>query len=469
MDWIEILREIAKKDGELQCVAEQKEVPSHAALKINRGNVVKIEKKGGYKIIINLDYIKTSDVEEAEKEKLDIAEKYGFENRRQKGEWWKKVDDINENEIAELAEVMKMFVKKSFSNKAKEKKPEKKPEKKLGRGLNNAFLEKFKNSDWHTFFNNHQNELILGIRNNYVNIYYKCSNVVKIELKKEKLCGKIAGSYLELDSKKKEVTIESSMLKNKYETIKSNINIKQENKIEKAAQQRLILNNNSNTKSEWFCVDLEYVLQLKGEKSEYGRFDIIAITKKAPYKVALIELKATRGAIGGISENFKEFLEKNDKELGTVLLDEKGSLKNVGSLGSGVLGHTYDYVNYLKTDYYKSDLKREIIDIIKNYQELKVIDKNEFVDISEDKISEQPEIYFLTINNEKDSLRKTMYNYLCNKNTNASKYNLEKIFGVNLTKHNSYLNPIFLFSEDNGENIHDILELSQYTSGFEEL
>ena len=78
MDWIEILREIAKKDGELQCVAEQKEVPSHAALKINRGNVVKIEKKGGYKIIINLDYIKTSDVEEAEKEKLDIAEKYGF-------------------------------------------------------------------------------------------------------------------------------------------------------------------------------------------------------------------------------------------------------------------------------------------------------------------------------------------------------------------------------------------------------
>ena len=98
-----------------------------------------------------------------------------------------------------------------------------------------------------------------------------------------------------------------------------------------------------------------------------------------------------------------------------------------------------------------------------------IINNNILVDISEDKISERPEIYFLTINNEKDSLRKTMYNYLCDKNKNASKYNLEKIFGINLTEDNSYFNPVFLFSEDNGDNINDIIGYAEYQIGFKVL
>ena len=32
---------------------------------------------------------------------------------------------------------------------------------------------------------------------------------------------------------------------------------------------------------------------------------------------------------------------------------------------------------------------------------------------------------------------------ICDKNKNASKYNLEKIFGINLTEDNSYFNKVF--------------------------
>lgn len=339
---------------------------------------------------------------------------------------------------------------------------------KIGRGLEDDLVKKFKNSEWLKFFKRHEKDgLFLGIRNNYVNIYYKCASIIKINLMEE--TGKIAKRYLDQKNDSGYIKISSQNLEKNYTDIKNNIDKIQIKKNEKTAQQKLIMNNNSNPESEWFCVDLEYVLQLNGKKSEYGRFDIIAITKKAPYKVALIELKATSGAIGGVSENFRRFLEKNGSGIGINLLQQKGSLRGVGSLGSGILGHAYDYVNYLNTDFYEKYLKKEIINIIKNYRELDIIDKSVFVDINEDKISELPEIYFLTINNEKDRLRKTMYNYLCNKNKNASKYNLEKIFDINLTEQNSCFNPIFLFSEDNGDNIHDILKPALYKTGFQDL
>ena len=463
MGWIEILREIEKKDGELTFAPEKKEVPSYAALKINRGNVVRIEKqKSGFKITINVMYIKNVDEKEAEREKLYIAEKYGFKNRPQDGKWWKKVKDIDESEVLELAGEMKNFVKlKSKRGQSNMK---------IGRGLEEDLVKKFKNSEWLKFYKKHEKDgLFLGIRNNYFNIYYQCASLSKIDLRTE--IGEIAKRYLNPKDEKGYIKITPKFLEKNYTSIKDNIEKIQTKKIEKVAQQKLIINNNLNPESDWFCVDLEYVLQLDGKKSEYGRFDIIAITKKEPYHLALIELKATSGAIGGISKKFREFLERNESEneIGIKLLQHTGSLREVGSLGSGVLGHAYDYVNYLNSGFYEKYLKKEIINIIKNYQELDIINNNILVDISEDKISERPEIYFLTINNEKDSLRKTMYNYLCDKNKNASKYNLEKIFGINLTEDNSYFNPVFLFSEDNGDNINDIIGYAEYQIGFKVL
>ena len=54
--------------------------------------------------------------------------------------------------------------------------------------------------------------------------------------------------------------------------------------------------NNNNKDSRWYCFDVEWVKafenqQQKNEAKFNGRFDIMAISKKKPQKVALIELK----------------------------------------------------------------------------------------------------------------------------------------------------------------------------------
>jgi len=79
----------------------------------------------------------------------------------------------------------------------------------------------------------------------------------------------------------------------------------------------------NNRNSNWFCIDVEYVkaFQNKKEKDKAdfnGRFDIIAISKKKPHKIALIELKKygnrTIGGNSGIYkhvEDFAKFYEKN--------------------------------------------------------------------------------------------------------------------------------------------------------------
>ena len=56
----------------------------------------------------------------------------------------------------------------------------KKDEKKLTRGLDEKHLNKFKESNWFEFYKQHQDELFLGIRNNYINLYYKGMNIAKL-------------------------------------------------------------------------------------------------------------------------------------------------------------------------------------------------------------------------------------------------------------------------------------------------
>lgn len=63
---------------------------------------------------------------------------------------------------------------------------------------------------------------------------------------------------------------------------------------EKQAQQRLVVANNQNRNSDWYCVDLEYT-QAKEKDPAYGRADLVAVTRwpdaEGRHRVALIELK----------------------------------------------------------------------------------------------------------------------------------------------------------------------------------
>ena len=60
--------------------------------------------------------------------------------------------------------------------------------------------------------------------------------------------------------------------------------------------------NNRNVESEWYCTDVEWRRPADAEHLDFNaRFDIIAITKKSPYRIAIIELKYGRKAVGGDS------------------------------------------------------------------------------------------------------------------------------------------------------------------------
>lgn len=54
-------------------------------------------------------------------------------------------------------------------------------EKKLMRGLDDIHLKKFKKSKWFDFYKQNKDEIFLGIRNNYINLYYKGMNIAKIQ------------------------------------------------------------------------------------------------------------------------------------------------------------------------------------------------------------------------------------------------------------------------------------------------
>jgi hypothetical protein len=195
--------------------------------------------------------------------------------------------------------------------------------KKLTRGIDKKFAEEFKKSKLFTFYKDHKDELFIGVRNNYLNLYYNCDSIVKIEYKRGKISCEIDKYYLDghhYIGKNKRAKITPCEICENYDTIKHNI----ENRStpEKKAQARLVNLNNANKKSKWFCLDVEWAKAFENEQRRIAadfnaRFDIIAISKETPHTVALIELKYGRKAIGGNCgiythiETFNQY-QKND-------------------------------------------------------------------------------------------------------------------------------------------------------------
>ena len=327
-------------------------------------------------------------------------------------------------------------------------------EKDLGRGLRTEKLKKFKQSNWYQFFKNHTNELFLGIRNNYINIYYKGMSICKSQGLFNK--AQIAKKYLGInESGDKSITFDE--FEKNYEKIKKRVDdhVKGSGreKTEKRVQQALMMQNNKNEKSNWYCIDMEYDKQRKsindGEKS--GRFDIIAVSKKKnsknKYRVALIELKVEKNAISG---------------------------------SSGLLKHTDDWNKFIiearKNKEYL--LRKELVNIINNKYEL----EKDFPikECTIDELEFEPEFYFIICSGNVKNIKNETGKYLWNEK-NARKYgvkgnistkNIEnsKKVGYDITKKGAGpLYAQFLFIDGEGKNITDIIDDSQYDKNVKDI
>ena len=315
-----------------------------------------------------------------------------------------------------------------------------------GNGFADNFSDNFIKSKFYEVYNKHADELFIGIRDGYLNIYYNCASIAKIRTKRGTV-GKASIDKYYTNNKSSSLTADE--FENQYEEIKKKSDEK--NDLEKKSQERLVLDNNNNPNSDWYCLDVEYMKSIEGKLKKW-RFDIIAISKKSPHRVALIELKYGSGAIGG---------------------------------ASGIQKHLKDYGSFFEKNCFEKYLKQEIVNIVNIQNDLKI--KNfpkELDSLKEQNITNNPEVYFITLNNNKighgSTPRKTMWRYLFIderiKKGEKETYIINGYSKEDLKKDLEELKPTFLFSsaELNAsgrltEKIDDILNEKCYNKvGFDD-
>jgi len=310
--------------------------------------------------------------------------------------------------------------------------------KKITRGISKDLAIAFKKSELYKLYQEHKDELIIGVRNDYLNLYYDCDSIAKITYlqRDEKISCEISTYYLgRKEGDKSRCKIEQNKIYEQYEEIKNRIKNKATN--EKKAQSKLVLLNNNNKESNWYCIDVEYVKSfinkaLKEEEKFNARFDIIALSKNKPHRVALIELKYGSGAIGG---------------------------------KSGIYKHVKDFSNFQEMGYFENHLQYEITEIVRSLKDLDIYVPFE-TPVDRDLL--KPEFFFITLdNNAKENAstpKQTMAGYLFNDKrweckkltTNDS---VQKMFG-DITKKDNKFYATFLFSKDTIDNIRitDIID-----------
>jgi hypothetical protein len=319
--------------------------------------------------------------------------------------------------------------------------------KKLTRGIDDKFADVFKASDLFTLYEKYKNELFIGVRKNYLNLYYNCDSIAKVVYKQGEISCAIDRYYLDgkhykSDDKRKNACVAPCEIYTQYDTIK--LNAGKKNTDEKNAQAMLVILNNSNEKSNWFCLDVEWKKafddkQQRSDAGFNGRFDIIAISKKTPHIVAVIELKYGAKAIGG---------------------------------KSGIYKHIEDFKKYQDKRYFDDPAgnahKKEIADIIESYKMLGVNVPKKLQNVTPNDIT-GPEFYVITLDNNGKTLKhdipkQTMAAYLfkdkrwgCKELSPGPK--VEEKFG-DVTKKTNKLNVAFLFSQQKlgNLNINDIID-----------
>ena len=325
---------------------------------------------------------------------------------------------------------------------------------KLTRGISSDFAGAFTKSKLSNFYQQNKDKLLIGVRNNYLNIYYNCDSIAKIEYKKPRGEKKkrivceidkyyLDGKHYDSKSKDKRFRVDIDQLIEDFDTIQTNSNGKKNIFVEKKVQSKLVILNNGNPNSKWYCLDIEwkkaFASQIEKDDAKFnGRFDIIAISREKPHIVAYIELKYGSGAIGG---------------------------------RSGVNKHIHDFHTFKVNNYFDS-MKEEIVEIVKSQINLGIAVPIALHDIKSNNITNY-EFYIITLNNtESDSKRtpkQTMAAYLFKKKRwgckqLSTKAKVEDTFGDVTDKENEKIHVNFLFSDQEIKNlaITDIINHKDY-------
>ena len=325
-------------------------------------------------------------------------------------------------------------------------------QKKLTRGISSEFAGTFMKSKLSNLYQQNKDKLFIGVRNNYLNIYYNCDSISTVEYKKPRgekekriVCEidkyYLDGNHYDSKSKDKRFRVDINQLLEDFDTIQANSNKRISD--EKKAQSKLVILNNSNPNSKWYCLDIEwkkaFASQTKKDDAKFnGRFDIIAISKEKPHTVAFIELKYGRNAIGG---------------------------------ESGVYKHIHDFHTFTVNNYFES-MKKEIVEIIKSQVNLGIVVPTSLHGIKSNNITNY-EFYIITLNNtesdNKSSPKQTMAGYLFKEKRwgckrLSSKAKVEDTFGDVTDKENKNIHVNFLFSDQTIENlvITDIVNHKDY-------
>ena len=285
----------------------------------------------------------------------------------------------------------------------------------------------------------------VGIRNNYINIYYRGNSMMKVTfddtgafkeaiIHKKFWDNKLSGDYV--------TVTDYSLLK--PHTLKSKISalLGKKKVLEKERQQMIIQQNNTCADTKWFCVDMEYIMERQNsDEDNYGRFDIVAISTERnsnnKYVISLVELKLGADAFGGITDEAR--VDLDNKIQNGEYLKVTDSIK----IGSGIVGHFSDFIRYLEDTNYNQGvsrfdvLKQEIVNVLKNYQALgllapqfsKLATDIDVVDIDID-----PKVIFLLYSKEHtiqslESIKKSFNNYVLSKNNkDAAHFAIDKIW-----------------------------------------
>jgi len=324
------------------------------------------------------------------------------------------------------------------------------------RGLDENIIDFIKNSDkakglreiFESIKNGNKEELFIGIRNNFITVYYRCLVVMEIRFHSDIIKNgykptsktnrfnkpKLTKKYLKYTCLKDGDISSELICMNGIKRIKEGIEKyiddpdKKSEKTEKKYQQNIVIVNNSKeTKSKWICFDVEYTMA----DESFGRYDILAIStvpnEDGKYSIGLIEVKVDNGSYGtnkkDIEEllNNKNVLEVSQGEYKVELKSDLQQCKPKDSLGSGILGHFSDYIRYINDDDYMKKYsisrfnvtKNEVVNILKNYIELGLYHEKikNFASLTVDGISDIPQFVFLSYANKmkiksiKDSFR----------------------------------------------------------------
>ncbi len=253
-------------------------------------------------------------------------------------------------------------------------------------------------------------DYFLGIREDYVNIYYMGMSMAKIETYYNRACKYSLSYYYAKDIKGYKDKIKGQVVLNptvfwderNLELIKNRIEKhvfgKHDNKLrlEKVCQQWIINKNNSNADSKWYFVDMEYICKNSNNNDKnhpFGRADLIAITRKpnknGKHDVAFVELKVGTNSYSG---------QRDSEEKMEVLLNESLYKINDIKLGSGLASHMVDFMHFFANTFFVDQVKDEIIGILDWHKKFKLISNDSDLGrlSSIDKIEDKPSIQIVT-------------------------------------------------------------------------